>query len=115
MIATTHIAHRGKAGGQRPTSVLGHAEDPKSRRIWVAYAGIGKPLIRQVDVTVDEPGQDRRSSEMEPFGVWWWREMRTHPDDPIALEQQRARAHRRRAGPVDERVRGNEQGHVTEG
>ena len=111
MVATTDIAHSGKAGGQRATSVVGHPKDPESRRIAIARARIGKPLIRQVDVTVDEAGQDRRSSDMEPFDIWRWLDVRVYRDDPVALEKQRTGTQRRRAGPVDEGVRGKEEGH----
>jgi len=111
MIAATDIAHGRKAGGQRATSVLGHSEDPESRRIAIARARIGKPLIRKVNVTVDEARQNRRSGEIETVGVWRWRDVRAHSDDPVALEKHRTGAQRRRARPVDEGIRCNQEGH----
>ena len=46
-------------------------------------------------MTVDEAGQDRRSSDMEPFDIWRWLDVRVYRDDPVALEEQRTGTQRR--------------------
>ncbi len=102
VVAAAEIAHRGDAGLDRLPRAQHRLDDGGGERVLQQRgSGVGLGAEAEVDVTVDEPGQQRQPVE-SPDRPRRRLALADHGGDAPLLDDHRAAGHRRRPAAVDE-------------